>query len=88
MFNKAPPARKGLFNALKSSKIDLAALVDFAVAHQGMVDQHIVDPGSVAIVGPGTIFRVLGEEETSATKTLCIPTRAMPIKATNGAANK
>jgi hypothetical protein len=55
------------------------AAIDVALRQQGMVERFEVAPGSVAMVGPGLINRVLTEPGTSALQVLCTPSRHAPL---------
>jgi hypothetical protein len=53
--------------------------VEVAAAQQGLLTRYDVPPGSVAIVGPGTIYRLCCAEGADGIKLQCAPSRAMPI---------
>jgi hypothetical protein len=51
----------------------------FAAAGNGLVDRYDLSPGTAAIVGPGTIFRVSCSPAGAALKFLVLPERARPF---------
>lgn len=56
-----------------------AVAIDVALREQGMVDNHLVPPGSVAIIGPGLIHRARTESGTMALRVHCTPSRIAPL---------
>jgi hypothetical protein len=56
-----------------------AVAIEIALRQQGMVDQHTVEPGSVAIVGPGLIHRIRTKAGAMAWRVHCTPSRIAPL---------
>ena len=55
------------------------AAIDVALRQHGMIDNHRVHPGNVAIIGPGLIHRVRTEPGTMALRMHCTPSRIAPF---------
>jgi hypothetical protein len=49
------------------------------VATHGVLDRHALPPGSAALIGPGTIYRLSCESGADAVRLLCLPARLMPV---------
>ena len=58
---------------------DAQAGLELALANQSMVDTYTIRAGSVALLGAGTIYRVLRSKDSSGLRLLCVPARALPI---------
>jgi hypothetical protein len=54
--------------------------VEMALEQQGLLDRIAVPPGSRALIGPGTLYKVRGGAKTTAIKLLCVPVRVSHIK--------
>lgn len=59
---------------------DAQAGLELALANQSMVDAYTIRAGSVALLGAGTIYRVLRGKDSSGLKLLCVPARALPVQ--------
>lgn len=55
------------------------AAIEVALREHGMVDHYTVQPGSVAIAGPGLIHRVRTEPGAIALRVHCTPSRIAPL---------
>jgi hypothetical protein len=53
---------------------------DVAIQQFGMIDRHDLEPGSVAVLGPGLIHRLHTEPGTAALRVLCTPSRHAPLE--------
>ena len=53
--------------------------VEIAAAQQGLVSRYDLPPGTAAIVGPGTIYRLRSAEGADALKLSCVPARSLPL---------
>lgn len=59
--------------------------VELAAQRQGMITRYDIPAGAVAIIGPGTIYRLRCAGGADALKLCCVPSRAMPMTlATDG----
>jgi hypothetical protein len=56
------------------------ASLELALANQSMVDTYTIRAGAVALLGAGTIYRILRSKDSSGLKLLCVPARALPIQ--------
>ena len=54
--------------------------LELALANQSMADTYTIRAGSVAVIGAGTIYRVLRSKNASGLKLLCVPARAVPVQ--------
>ncbi len=50
----------------------------------GMLDRVELEAGQVAVIGPGTLYRVKADEEDSAVLLLCLPQRGSPMALATG----
>ena len=51
---------------------------------QGMLDRHVLPPGSLAIIGPGVLHSVHGGRENEALRLVVVPARGFPLKLLRG----
>jgi hypothetical protein len=49
------------------------------VAGHGLLDRHVLAAGSVAVVGPGAVYRVRGGMDGAAVRVACLPARQTPV---------
>ena len=61
-----------------------AASLELAAGH-GLLDSHALAAGSVAVIGPGTLYRVRFGAESQAAQILCVPVRQTPLDSANRA---
>ena len=54
--------------------------LELAVAGQGMVDTYTVRAGTIALIGAGTIYRVVRSNKAIGLRLLCAPARALPVQ--------
>jgi hypothetical protein len=53
---------------------------EVAIQQSGMIDRHVLELGSVAVLGPGLIHRLRTEPGTTALRMLCTPSRQAPLE--------
>jgi hypothetical protein len=53
--------------------------IEVAIRQYGMLDRHVLQPGSLAIIGPGTLFKVASGGAPGMVKLLCSPARINPV---------
>jgi hypothetical protein len=61
------------------AKGEILAALDVASNQQGLLARHEITSGTVAIIGPGTVYRLRCGESGKGLKLRCIPSRAMPV---------
>jgi hypothetical protein len=67
------------------ARSEVHAGVELAAAQHGLMTRYEVSPGALAIVGPGTIYRLRCGETADGLRFHCTPARAMPMAlATDG----
>jgi len=59
---------------------DAHAGLELALANQSMADTYTIRAALVALIGAGTIYRVLRSKGSSGLKLLCVPARALPVQ--------
>ncbi len=55
------------------------AAVEIAAGRQGLMSRYDVPAGTVAIIGPGAIYRLRCGEGAAGVRMVCTPSRAMPM---------
>ena len=53
--------------------------LEIAAERQGLITRYDISSGSIAIIGPGTIYRLHAAKGAEALKFCCIPSRAIPL---------
>jgi hypothetical protein len=53
--------------------------IELAAQSQGVITRYDVPVGAIAIIGPGTIYRLCCADGADALKLCCVPSRAMPM---------
>ena len=62
---------------------ELQAGVEVAAARQGLMSRYDIARGAVALIGPGTIYRLRCTTGAQALKMYCVPTRTIPMTLVN-----